>query len=258
MPSVFFMLSARGGVWGLLGIVVLIAGGDMTAEAQDAYARERARMVEHIAALTRETRFETGRAALSERVMSAMSKVPRHEFVPAWERSSAYADRPLPIGHGQTISQPFIVALMTDLVDVGPHDSVLEVGTGCGYQAAVLAELARSVYTIEIVEPLGREAAERLKRLGYHNVSAMVGDGYRGWPEHAPFDAIIVTAAPRDVPQPLIDQLKPGGRLVVPVGGQGSGQTLLVLEKQHDGSLSRREVLAVRFVPLVDPSGRQQ
>jgi protein-L-isoaspartate(D-aspartate) O-methyltransferase len=190
--------------------------------------------------------------------MSAMSKVPRHEFVPAWERSSAYADRPLPIGHGQTISQPFIVALMTDLVDVGPGASVLEVGTGCGYQAAVVAELARSVYTIEIVEPLGREAAERLKRLGYHNVSAMVGDGYRGWPEHAPFDAIIVTAAPRDVPQPLIDQLKPGGKLVVPVGGQGSGQTLLVLEKQRDGSLSRREVLAVRFVPLVDPSGRQQ
>jgi len=252
------MLSARGGVWGLLGIVVLIAGGDMTAEAQDAYSRERARMVEHIAALTRETRFETGRAALSERVMSAMSTVPRHEFVPAWERSSAYADRPLPIGHGQTISQPFIVALMTDLADLRPDDSVLEIGTGCGYQAAVLAAVARNVYTIEIVEPLGREAADRLKRLGYDNVTARVGDGYQGWPEHAPFDAIIVTAAPRDVPQPLIDQLKPGGRLVVPVGGQGSGQTLLVLEKQRDGSLSRREVLAVRFVPLVNQSGRQQ
>jgi len=252
------MLSARGGVWGLLGVVALISGGDMTAEAQDAYARERARMVEHIAALTRETRFETGRAALSGRVISAISKVPRHEFVPAWERGSAYADRPLPIGHGQTISQPFIVALMSDFADIQPGDSVLEVGTGCGYQAAVLAELAKNVYTIEIVEPLGREAAERLKRLAYDNVTAKVGDGYQGWVEHAPFDAIVVTAAPRDVPQPLIDQLKPGGRLVVPVGGQIAGQTLLVLEKQSDGSISRREVLAVRFVPLVDQSGRQQ
>ena len=230
----------------------------MTAEAQNAHAAERARMVEHIAALTRETRFETGRATLSERVMSAMSKVPRHEFVPAWERGSAYADRPLPIGHGQTISQPFIVALMTDLADIAPGHTVLEVGTGCGYQAAVLGELATAVYTIEIVEPLGHEAAERLKRLGYQNIHTKVGDGYQGWREHAPFDAIIVTAAPREVPQPLIDQLKPGGRLVVPVGGQVSVQSLLVLEKQRDGSITRREVLGVRFVPLVDRSGRQQ
>lgn len=230
----------------------------MTAEAQNAHAAERARMVEHIAALTRETRFETGRAILSERVMSAMSKVPRHEFVPAWERASAYADRPLPIGHGQTISQPFIVALMTDLADIAPGHTVLEVGTGCGYQAAVLGELAKTVYTIEIVEPLGHEAAERLKRLGYQNIHTKVGDGYQGWREHAPFDAIIVTAAPREVPQPLIDQLKPGGKLVVPVGGQVSVQSLLVLEKQRDGTLTRREVLGVRFVPLVDQSGRQQ
>lgn len=257
MPS-FFMDSARRGVWLLLGILVLGAGGDMTAEAQDTYARERARMVEHIATLMRETRFETGRAALSDRVTAAMSTVPRHEFVPAWERSSAYADRPLPIGHGQTISQPFIVALMTDLAEVKPGDAVLEVGTGCGYQAAVLSELAKTVYTIEIVEPLGREAAERLKRLGYDNVTTRIGDGYQGWPEHAPFDAIIVTAAPREVPQPLIDQLRPGGRLVVPVGGQILGQSLLVLEKQSDGKISRREVLAVRFVPLVDESGKQQ
>jgi len=252
------MKSARGAFWGLLGILVLISGGDMTAEAQDTYARERARMVEHIAVLMRETRFETGRAALSGRVAAAMSNVPRHEFVPSWERPSAYADRPLPIGHGQTISQPFIVALMTELVDVKPGDTVLEIGTGCGYQAAVLAELAKAVYTIEIVEPLGREAAERLKRLGYDNVTAKIGDGYRGWPEHAPFDAIIVTAAPRDVPKPLIDQLKPGGRLVVPVGAQMGVQTLLVLEKQADGTVSRRQVLGVRFVPLVDPSGKQQ
>jgi len=252
------MESAGRGVWLLLGILVLVSGGDMTAEAQDTYARERARMVEHIAMLMRETRLETGRAALSERVTAAMSKVPRHEFVPAWERASAYADRPLPIGHGQTISQPFIVALMTDLANVNPGDTVLEVGTGCGYQAAVLGELAKTVYTIEIVEPLGREAAERLQRLGYNNVTVRIGDGYKGWPEHAPFDAIVVTAAPRDVPAPLIAQLKPGGRLVIPVGGQLLGQSLLVLEKQPDGTITRREVLAVRFVPLVDPSGKQQ
>ncbi len=252
------MDSAGRGVWLLLGILVLVSGGDMTAEARDTYASERARMVEHIAMLMRETRLETGRAALSERVTAAMAKVPRHEFVPGWERASAYADRPLPIGHGQTISQPFIVALMTDLADVNPGDTVLEVGTGCGYQAAVLAELAKTVYTIEIVEPLGREAAERLKRLGYDNVTARIGDGYQGWPEQAPFDAIVVTAAPRDVPEPLIAQLKPGGRLVIPVGGQLLGQSLLVLEKKPDGTITRREVLAVRFVPLVDPSGKQQ
>ena len=243
---------------GLLGALLLTLGSDMNAEAQNAYAVERTRMVEHIATLARETRFETGRNTLSERVMSAMSRVPRHEFVPAWGRHSAYADRPLPIGHGQTISQPFIVALMTDLADIGPGDRVLEVGTGCGYQAAVLAELAQAVYTIEIVTPLGHEAVERLTRLGYGNVTTKVGDGYKGWPEHAPFDAIVVTAAPREVPQPLIDQLKPGGKLVVPVGGQIAGQSLLVLEKAGDGSVRRREVLGVRFVPLVDHSGRQQ
>lgn len=230
----------------------------MTAEAQDAYARERKRMMDDITALTRETRLETGRAALGDRVMAAMTKVPRHEFVPADQKRNAYANRPLPIGMGQTISQPFIVALMTDLMGVKPGDRVLEIGTGSGYQAAVLGELAGAVYTIEIVEPLGREAAERLNRLGYRNVVTKIGDGYQGWAEHAPFDAIMVTAAPRDVPQPLIDQLKPGGRLVVPVGGQGAGQALLVIEKHPDGRITRREVLGVRFVPLTDKSGKQQ
>ena len=230
----------------------------MTAEAQDGYARERARMVEEIAALARETRFETGRAALSEPVMAAMGKVPRHEFVPALERRNAYANRPLPIGMGQTISQPFIVALMTDLMEVKPGDRVLEIGTGSGYQAALLAELAGTVYTIEIVEPLAREAAERRNRLGYRNVVTRTGDGYQGWREHAPFDAISVTAGPREVPQPLIDQLKPGGRLVVPVGGQAAGQSLLLMEKHADGRITRRNILAVRFVPLTDKTGRQQ
>jgi len=242
----------------LVGTLIPAAGGGMQAQAQDAYEPQRKRMVEEIAALTRETRFDTGRASLSERVMGAMAKVPRHEFVPALERHNAYANRPLPIGRGQTISQPFIVALMTDLMEVKPADRVLEIGTGSGYQAALLAELAGTVYTIEIVEPLAREAAERLKRLGYRNVVTRTGDGYQGWPEHAPFDAIMVTAAPREVPQPLIDQLKPGGRLVVPVGGQAAGQSLLLIEKQPDGRISRRTILAVRFVPLTDQSGRQQ
>jgi protein-L-isoaspartate(D-aspartate) O-methyltransferase len=230
----------------------------MTAEAQNTYARERSRMLDEIATLTRETRLETGRAALGERVMAALAKVPRHEFVPPDQQRNAYQNRPLPIGAGQTISQPFIVALMTDFMDVKATDKVLEIGTGSGYQAAVLAELARTVYTIEIVEPLAREAAERFQKLGYRNVVTKIGDGYQGWAEHAPFDAIMVTAAPREVPQPLIDQLKPGGKLVVPVGGQIAGQMLLIVEKQPDGRVVRRNVLAVRFVPLMDKAGKQQ
>ena len=230
----------------------------MEAQAQDSYEPQRNRMLEEIAALARDTRLETGRAALSGRVMAAMAKVARHEFVPASQRASAYANRPLPIGLGQTISQPYIVALMTDLMEVKPGDRVLEIGTGSGYQAAVLAELAGTVYTIEIAEPLGREAAERLSRLGYRNVVARTGDGYQGWPGEAPFDSIMVTAAPREVPQPLIDQLKPGGRLVVPIGGQAAGQSLLLIGKQADGTVTRRNVLAVRFVPLTDKSGKQQ
>ncbi len=230
----------------------------MTAAAQDAYAAQRKRMLDDIVQHTRETRLETGRAALSERVMAAMAKVARHRFVPPGEERYAYHDRPLPIGSGQTISQPFIVALMTDLMAAKPTDKVLEIGTGSGYQAAVLAELTASVYTIEIVEALGREAAERFKSLGYGNIVAKIGDGYQGWPEHAPFDSIMVTAAARDVPQPLIDQLKPGGRLVIPIGTQSGAQTLYVIEKHPDGRTTRREVLAVRFVPLMDKAGRQQ
>ena len=230
----------------------------MQAHAQDMYESQRKRMVEEIAALAREVRAETGRATLSERVLAAMAKVPRHELVPADQKAIAYANRPLPIGLGQTISQPFIVALMTDLMEVKSGDRVLEIGTGSGYQAAVLAELAATVYTVEIVEPLAREAAGRLKQLGYRNVVAKVGDGFQGWPEHAPFDAIMVTAAPREVPQPLIEQLKPGGRLVVPVGRQAAGQALLLIEKKSDGTVMRRNILAVSFVPLTDKSGKQQ
>jgi len=229
---------------------LLAAGSIMTAEAQDPYAAQRKAMLDDIAALTRETRFETGRAALSERVMTALNKVPRHRFVPPGDERYAYANRPLPIGHGQTISQPFIVALMTDLLDLKPGDKVLEIGTGCGYQAAVLGELAREVYTIEIVVPLAKEAAARLAALGYGNVTVRSGDGYLGWPEQAPFDAIMVTAGALEVPPALMQQLKPGGKLVIPVGPQWRGQELLVIEKDASGKTSTRNVLAVRFVPL--------
>ncbi|HSN15153.1 MAG TPA: protein-L-isoaspartate(D-aspartate) O-methyltransferase [Anaeromyxobacteraceae bacterium] len=183
------------------------------------------------------------------RVLEAMRRVERHRFVPPSARSDAYGDHPLPIGHDQTISQPYIVALMTELARVKPGDRVLEVGTGSGYQAAVLAVLAKEVYTIEIVEPLAREAAGRLKALGYANVTVRAGDGYRGWPEHAPFDAILVTAAPPEIPQPLVDQLAVGGRLVAPVGEEWGAQELVVLERTPAG-VKRRVVAPVRFVPM--------
>jgi protein-L-isoaspartate(D-aspartate) O-methyltransferase len=222
----------------------------MDSDAQERHAADRAAMLEEIARDARDTRRETGRGELSSRVMEAMARVPRHRLVPAAEEANAYRNRPLSIGHGQTISQPFIVALMTDLLDVKPGDRVLEIGTGSGYQSAVLAELGADVYTIEIIEMLGREAATRLSELGYKNVTTRVGDGYMGWPERAPFDSIIVTAAAPDVPQALADQLKVGGRLVIPIGTPMGAQTLYVAEKGTDGKLKRREVLAVRFVPM--------
>jgi protein-L-isoaspartate(D-aspartate) O-methyltransferase len=191
----------------------------------------------------------SGPRPIGERVLGVMGRVPRHEFVPADVRGSAYADSPLPIGEGQTISAPYIVAIMTELADVGPQDVVLEIGTGSGYQAAVLAELASKVFTIEIVEPLGRRAADTLERLGHRNVETKIGDGYKGWREHAPFDAILVTAAPDSIPEPLIEQLAAGGKLVVPVGGS-FGQDLTVVEKGADGRITKREVLPVRFVPF--------
>lgn len=223
--------------------------------AQDDRAQERARMVAEIAAMARETGAETGRPRFSEAVMAAMGKVHRHRFVPVQQRAFAYENRPLPIGEGQTISQPYIVALMTDLLDLKPSDTVLEVGTGCGYQAAVLGELAAKVHTIEIVESLAKCAAKVLGELGYRNVEVRAGDGYGGWPSAGPFDSIIVTAAPAAVPQPLIDQLKPGGRMVIPVGGLFEVQQLLLVEKQHDGSATTRRTLPVRFVPLTRERG---
>jgi protein-L-isoaspartate(D-aspartate) O-methyltransferase len=226
--------------------VMMVAG----AEARDSYAAPRKTMVDTIAALTRETHLETGRERLSVHVMAAMNKVPRHRFVPEDKAPYAYANSALQIGHGQTISQPFIVALMTDLLDLKSTDRVLEIGTGCGYQAAVLGELAREVYTIEIVAPLAAEAAARLAEVGYRNVAARSGDGYHGWPGHAPFDAIIVAAAAPEVPPALIGQLKPGGKLVIPIGTAWSGQELLVIGKDINGKTTTRNALAVRFVPL--------
>jgi protein-L-isoaspartate(D-aspartate) O-methyltransferase len=228
-----------------LSLVVLLMGA--AAVAEDNRTAERRQMVDDIVALSRQGLGDPGRA-IGARVLAAMGKVARHEFVPALQKRSAYRNRPLPIGSGQTISQPYIVALMTDLLDLEPGDSVLEIGTGCGYQSAVLAELAREVYTIEIVESLGRTAAAALLRLGYANVHPKVGDGYKGWPEHAPFDAIIVTAAPDHVPPVLVEQLKPGGHLVIPVGRLA--QQLIVITKHSDGSTAQREVAPVQFVPL--------
>ncbi len=184
-------------------------------------------------------------------VLQAMRTVPRHLFVPADLQGQAYEDHPLPIGLGQTISQPYIVAAMTEWLEVGRKHRVLEIGTGSGYQAAVLSRLAQKVYTMEIVRPLGEEAARRLGHLGFNNVEVRIGNGYAGWPEQAPFDRIILTAAPPEIPQALIDQLKPGGKMIAPVGGMFLGQDLVVLEKSPSGRVTSRKVLPVAFVPMV-------
>lgn len=189
------------------------------------------------------------------RVLDAMQKVPRHRFVAADMVSAAYEDRPLPIGHEQTISQPYIVALMTESVRPQPGDRALDVGTGSGYQAAVLAELVDQVYGIEIVEPLATEAADRLAELGYKNLEIKFGDGYRGWKEHAPFDIIIVAAAPEHIPQPLVEQLAVGGRMIIPVGA--GLQELILLEKQSDGSIKQSRIAPVRFVPMTGEAAGQ-
>jgi len=180
-----------------------------------------------------------------------METVPRHLFVPEENRSYSYYDQPVPIGFGQTISQPYIVAFMTELLKLEKGDVVLEVGTGSGYQAAILAKLIKQVYTIEIIEELGKETFKRLKTMGYNNVEVKVGDGYKGWPEHAPFDAIIVTAAAEHVPQPLIDQLKPSGRLVIPVGGVYEVQDLMLITKDASSKVVKKSIIPVRFVPLI-------
>jgi protein-L-isoaspartate(D-aspartate) O-methyltransferase len=240
-----------------IGLACALAGSAAAATGDD-FKSQRQQMVSEIAAMARSTAREVGRDRFSDPVMQAMAKVPRHRFVPEHLEQSAYRNRPLPIGEGQTISQPYIVALSTDLIDPQPHHVVLEIGTGSGYQAAVLAEVVKRVYSIEIVEPLGREAASRLSAVGYRNVEVRIGDGYQGWPEKGPFDGIIVTAAAPNVPPPLVQQLKPGGRMIIPVGARGAEQELLLIEKAPDGAVATRTVLPVRFVPLTRENGNQR
>ena len=220
------------------------------AQSADPHAEMRRGMLEAIADTTARTAGSTGVEAIAPEVMDAIERVPRHEFVPPEIADLAYENRPLPIGHGQTISQPYIVALMTHLLGLGSRHRVLEIGTGSGYQAAVLAELVERVHTIEIVPPLARQAEERLPRLGYRNVEVRLGDGYYGWRAAGPFDAILVTAAASHVPPPLVEQLAPNGVLVIPVGEQFSVQMLLLVRKRSDGEVTVRQILPVRFVPL--------
>ena len=230
--------------------LLLFAAEPALAQTESEYAERRAALLAEIAEDARRTADWTGRPRFDDRVIEAMRRVPRHEFVPASLRPMAYANRPLPIGHGQTISQPYIVALMSDLLDTEPGQTALEIGTGSGYQAAVLAALGMRVFTMEIVPPLAAEAKERLARLGYDDVTVRSGDGYHGWPEHAPFDAIIVTAAATTIPPPLIDQLKPGGRMIIPVGARFVTQQLVLVEKDAAGTVTTRQMLPVAFVPF--------
>jgi protein-L-isoaspartate(D-aspartate) O-methyltransferase len=210
--------------------------------AQDSYQRQREAMV-------RDT--IEARGVRSPNVLRVLRAVPRHLFIPESRRQAAYEDHPVPIGHGATISQPYIVALMTELLEPAPTQKVLEIGTGSGYQAAVLAKLTSHVYSIEIVPELAKSAAATLKSLGYSNVTVRHGDGYKGWPEEAPFDRIIVTAAPPEIPKTLLDQLKPGGKLVAPVGSSVFGQELVVAEKSREGKVRTRSIIPVAFVPMV-------
>ena len=219
-------------------------------QAQD-YAAQRSRMVDEVEAMYAETGAETGLRAMSPAVRAALGRVERHRLVPPAQAGAAYRNHPLPIGAGQTISQPYIVALSADLLNPKPSDVVLEVGTGSGYQAALLAEIVGQVFSIELIESLGRSAAARLAEMGYRNVEVRIGDGYGGWPEKAPFDGIVVTAAAPEVPPALVAQLKPGGRMVIPVGGTDHVQYLKLLVKRADGGYDEKRVLPVRFVPLV-------
>ena len=216
----------------------------------DPYAEARAGMVREIEQDVRDTRAYIDREQLSQRVIQAMADVPRHRFVPAHIRPFAYANRPQPIGHGQTISQPYIVAIMTDLLELEPGQKVLEIGTGSGYQAAVLAELGMRVWSIEIIEALGLRAGKLHEKLGYDQVETSIGDGYYGWSEAAPFDAIIVTAAASHIPPPLVKQLAIGGRMIIPVGSRFSTQELILIRRINADEVVTRQVLPVRFVPL--------
>ncbi len=220
------------------------------ARAEDPFLAKRTRMIALIEQDVRDTSEYLKRSQLDNRVLEAMATVPRHEFVPTERIDQAYRNRPLPIGHGQTISQPYIVAIMTDLLELKPQHKVLEIGTGSGYQAAILAALEARVWSIEIIEPLGLQAQSRLQRLGYDAVEVRIGDGYYGWSEHAPFDAIIVTAAANHIPPPLVKQLAVGGNMIIPVGSRFSTQELILITRVSEDEVRTRQVLPVRFVPL--------
>ena len=217
---------------------------------EDRYMQKRQHMVRLIEQDVRQTSQYLDTEALDPKVLQAISTVPRHKFVHPDTIEDAYQNNPLPIGYGQTISQPYIVAIMTDLLKLSDRDIVLEIGTGSGYQAAVLSELVQQIYSIEIITPLAEQAKLRFKELGYNNISTKTGDGYYGWQEHAPFDAIIVTAAASHIPHALIEQLKPGGRMIIPVGSSFMTQQLLLISKSPDGKLQTQQILPVRFVPL--------
>jgi len=216
----------------------------------DDFKIERDALVKKIEADVRDTSLYLDKEELDPRVIKALRDIPRHEFVTKNYLQYAYSNRPLPIGYGQTISQPYIVAIMTDLVKPDADDRMLEIGTGSGYQAAVLANLVKQVYTIEIIEPLANEASQRFTKLGYKNITSKQGDGYYGWEEFAPFDAIVVTAAASHIPPPLIKQLKPGGLMIIPVGSRFMTQQLLLVAKNKQGKVSTRQILPVMFVPL--------
>lgn len=243
------MSESRGLAARLLWTVVVFSL-NLALRAEEDYVMARQELVSEIEENVKATRFYLDREKLDEKVMRMLATVPRHRFVPEDSRRFAYENRPLSIGYGQTISQPYIVAIMTDLLDLQPDAKVLELGTGSGYQAAILSGLVKEVYTIEIVEALGLAAKERLARMGYDNVTVKVGDGYYGWEEQAPFDAIIVTAAASHIPPPLSQQLKVGGKMIIPVGTMFLTQQLLLVTKQEKGKLVSRQILPVRFVPV--------
>ena len=234
----------------VLGLSLLGLLAQSSVSADISYDRERQKLLKEIEQDVRITKRYIGKSHFAPAVMQAMGKVARHAFVPEAYRDYSYENRPLPIGHGQTISQPYIVALMTDLLSVSPTDKALEVGTGSGYQAAILAELVDKVYSIEIIDELAEQAAAVLEQQGYKNVHTRTGDGYYGWPEQAPFDVIVVTAAAGHIPPPLIKQLKPGGRMVIPVGSRFMTQQLVLVLKDKKGKVTTRQMLPVIFVPL--------
>ena len=236
----------------LATLSLLVAGNRLLdpALAGDHFRDSREQMIRLIEADVRSTSDYLKQSSLDTRVLEAMARVPRHEFVPPHVVDLAYHNRPLPIGHGQTISQPYIVAIMTALLDIEPGQRVLEIGTGSGYQAAVLAEFGAQVWTIEIIQALGVQAKARLQRLGYNTIEVRLGDGYYGWPGEAPFDAILVTAAASHIPPPLLQQLKPGAKMIIPVGSQFSTQHLVLITRSDNDEFITRQVLPVRFVPL--------